>query len=510
MKRVMIIMVFIGLLLGCNGQASRPDAKLADKTLSITRWSDRTELFMEYPPLVAGEKARFAVHFTNLQNFKAVPAGQVTVELRQDDKVKASFVTPGPSRPGIFGVDVAPSAPGAYSMTVRLNSGELNDSHDVGTVIVYSDAQHAAGQLPEASQEEMISFLKEQQWTLDFATGLVAERPLRDSLRVPAEVEPRSGGEVEITAPVSGRLAASRPVPAIGTAVSKGETLARLMPRTSAPSDRASLEAAAAEAQAELDLARRDRDRVERLLAVRAIPQKRLVEARAAETMASARLKAAQARLAQHEATRSADGDLSGDATFLLRAPMSGVVARSGATLGASVEEGQSLFTIVATDSVYAVAHVPEADALRMKNVSAAELEVPGTDETLPLRRLVSIGQVVDSVSRTLSVVYEFDNQKVQLAVGQSIFLRLFTSKAHAALTIAESAVIDDAGRPVVFVQRQGESFVRRPVRLGNQESGFVQILDGVKPGERVVTRGGYLIRLSTMSSQIPAHGHVH
>jgi len=59
-------------------------------------------------------------------------------------------------------------------------------------------------------------------------------------------------------------------------------------------------------------------------------------------------------------------------------------------------------------------------------------------------------------------------------------------------------------------VQAGGETFERRPLRLGIRAGGYVQILEGVQPGERVVHRGAYLVRLAAMSSQIPAHGHVH
>jgi multidrug efflux pump subunit AcrA (membrane-fusion protein) len=69
---------------------------------------------------------------------------------------------------------------------------------------------------------------------------------------------------------------------------------------------------------------------------------------------------------------------------------------------------------------------------------------------------------------------------------------------------------VDDGGRPVVFVQAAGETFLRRPVRLGIREGGYVQVLEGVSRGERVVARGAHLIRLAAMSGQVPAHGHVH
>jgi multidrug efflux pump subunit AcrA (membrane-fusion protein) len=75
---------------------------------------------------------------------------------------------------------------------------------------------------------------------------------------------------------------------------------------------------------------------------------------------------------------------------------------------------------------------------------------------------------------------------------------------------VPESALVDDGGRPVVFVQTGGESFERRPVTLGERQGGNVQITAGIASGERVVTRGAYLIRLASMSTQVPAHGHVH
>jgi multidrug efflux pump subunit AcrA (membrane-fusion protein) len=77
-------------------------------------------------------------------------------------------------------------------------------------------------------------------------------------------------------------------------------------------------------------------------------------------------------------------------------------------------------------------------------------------------------------------------------------------------LAVPESAIVDDAGRPVVFVQTAGESFLRRPVRIGIRDSGYVGILEGVIRGERVVTAGAYQIRLAALSPQVPAHGHVH
>ena len=72
------------------------------------------------------------------------------------------------------------------------------------------------------------------------------------------------------------------------------------------------------------------------------------------------------------------------------------------------------------------------------------------------------------------------------------------------------AAVVDDAGRPIVFVQREGETFERRAGHARTASGDLVQITEGVKPGERVVTKGAYLVRLASLSTSVPAHGHVH
>ena len=70
--------------------------------------------------------------------------------------------------------------------------------------------------------------------------------------------------------------------------------------------------------------------------------------------------------------------------------------------------------------------------------------------------------------------------------------------------------IVDDGGRPIVFVQREGETFERRPVTLGARDGGVVQVLDGVKRGERVVTTGAHSRSPRVAVDTGAAHGHVH
>ena len=512
MSKGMMILTFLILLAGCSQppqeSATAPSAP-APQNAAVTHWTEKSELFMEYPPLVSGTTGRFAVHLTNLRTFKPVAEGRVTVQLQSDESRVQTFSTEAPSRPGIFGVDVQPENPGNYLMTVTLTSAGLSDSHELGTVAVYRNQQEVLQQNDQPT-EERISFLKEQQWFMDFGTELAAEREMRESIRVPAEVRPRSGGEAEVIAPITGRLAGTPTIPAIGSLVSQGQPLASVIPHTPSPADLPALEFALAEANTGLEYARRDRERAQRLVAAGAVPSKRLAEAQHVETVAIARVKAATERLAQYENTRRSDGALPNDSLFTLRSPISGVIANVNAIPGSNVNQDDRLFRIVALDRVYVAGYVPEAEVHRLRQLTGAEIEMTGAERPLSAVRLVSVSGLIDPQTRTASVLYEVPNDERRLFVGNTVSMRLFLSGRLKAVAVPADAVIDDGGRPVIFVQAEGESFVRKPVKVGVRESNYVQITDGLRAGERVVTRGAYLIRLSALSTQIPAHGHVH
>ena len=515
-----VVIATIALLgVGCGGVGAENDA-FGDgtdegelrPTVVETRWTALSELFVEFPTLVVDETSRFAIHFTDLETFQPLRAGQATVRLTSVTSGDVrEFAVETPGRPGIFGVDVSPERAGAYRLELSVDAPGLHDRHDLGDVRVWAEVDAIASTAPvDLPASDAISFLKEQQWVLDFATAAAPLQEVASSLLIAAEIEPRTGGQVDVATPVDGRVADTLIPHAIGSRVRRGETLAEVIPHSGHGEDRPALELAVAEANNALELARADGARVERLVEAGALPARRRLETRVAIRTANARVTAAEAHLAQLDATRTGEGDGAENVRFALRSPIGGVVAESEVTPGASVEAGTRLFQIVALDRVHVVGAVPEAELARLDDLAGAELQVPGFDRAVAIDRLVAVGRVLDPRARTVPITYELDDPDPRLAIGQAVSLRLFTSQAVAAVTVPESAVVDDGGQPIIFVQVGGESFERRVVQLGNRESGSVQISGDIAAGERVVTRGAPLIRLAALSPQTPAHGHTH
>jgi len=494
----------------CSRSAPAPTAAEEEPAaLSVTRWTGKTELFAEYPPLIVGEVSRFAIHLTRLDTFRPLTDGNVEVHLLGGSGQPEIFRVERPSRPGIFGVDVKPARAGTRELVIVLRSSGVGDEHRIGAVDVHANAEAARVAAPDGGdQAPGISFLKEQQWSLDFGTAVVSEQAVRESIRVPARVDARPGGAADVTAPIDGRLTRALDLP-LGARVARGQELARLLPPPAVPGDLPQLQRARAEAQTTLALATRDRERAERLTKAGAAPEKRLDEARSAEEQAKARVEAAEASLAQYNAAR-VSGTPDADGLFVIRAPVGGVIAQRNAVTGANVAAGMILFRVVDASQVHVVGQVPEADAAKARTVSAAEIEIPGRQDRVPAGRLASVGRVLDPQSRTLPITFAFDNRTLSLPVGQSVFLHLLMETLAPRPVVPAAAVVDDAGRPIVFVQREGETFERRAVTLGPRTGDLVQIVEGVQAGDRVVTKGAYLVRLASLSTSVPAHGHVH
>ncbi|MEW5771114.1 MAG: efflux RND transporter periplasmic adaptor subunit [Pseudomonadota bacterium] len=471
----------------------------------LTHFTDRTELFVEFPPLVVGEKSAFAAHLTHLSSFRAVSAGRVTVRLSGGGQPDESFTVETPTQPGIFRPEAVPKHAGERALAIEVVTPEFRVTHELGPVTVHPDREAAEAAAP-AHEEEGIGFTKEQQWKVDFATAEVVERPIRGAVAATGVVRARPDGEALLTAPAAGQVQPAGAFPRLGQAVRKGQLLGYLVPRLGGETDLASLRAAADKARIEHELARQELARMEVLFKDEAVPEKRLQAARAAEATAGAELAAARQRLGQYG---GAGGGIP------LRAPVSGTLADVRVSPGAFAQEGALLFHIADRKTLWLELRVPESEAARLRDVNGAVFRVPGSDAGIEIvagrnGKLVAVGGAVDATTRTLPVVFEFSAPDAQLPIGMAVQAQVFAGGTRAAVAIPASGVLDEGGMSVVFVMIGGESFERRTVRLGARDGDWVEVLDGLTPGSRVVSRGAYLVKLAATGTAQIGHGHAH
>ncbi len=184
-------------------------------------------------------------------------------------------------------------------------------------------------------------------------------------------------------------------------------------------------------------------------------------------------------------------------------APASGYVTERNAFPKQHVTSDTVLYVLADLSSVWVVADVFEYEAADVRLGQAAML----TLDSLPGRtfhgRVSYILPSVDATSRTLKARIAFDNPGEQLKPDMYGQVEIHTGGARR-LMVPESAVLDSGDRQVVFVDRGSGNLEPNPVRVGEHVGGRVEILEGLKAGERIVTSGNFLL---DSESQLQAAG---
>ena len=198
----------------------------------VTQWNGSTELFLEYPQVVAGEQTgNWAVHLTDLEDFNPIRSGTLTVKFVSDQVTAETFQVDTPLRDGIFLLDPVVRQPGLYRVELELTSPQVNSRHTLAQVHVYSSVEEALT-AQTVEDEDGIGFLKEQQWVIPFAVHPLEEHEVQRTVTGPAEVVPPDGALVEVSALVDGIAPAdeNRDAPSVGERVREGQILVVLAP----------------------------------------------------------------------------------------------------------------------------------------------------------------------------------------------------------------------------------------------------------------------------------------
>ena len=407
-----------------------------------------------------------------------------------------------------------------------------------------------AAQGSEENAADAIPFLKEQQWRVGLITAPAAERELVERLVVPGKVIVPSGAGAIVSSPVTGKAVPpeGQGFPRVGDKVEQGQVLALVEPSVAGveavqlvanQAQLQSLDADLAVKQLEIETkvrtaelaltrAQDTLERRRRLTEDGITAGKDLLTAEHEVRLTQAELDGyrqvlqpyvdARERLAKVLGSLTASGDVGdqrGDMRVTLRSPISGTIVEASVTSGELIDNSRKLFHVVNLDTLWIEANVSEYDLSRVQQAPGASYRLAAyPDRIVPILsgsgRLIDVGALVDPDTRTVPIRYEVPNPDGTLRVGMFADLLVETNRQQTALAVPKDAVADEGGETVVYLQRGGETFERRRVEVGIRDADQVEIRNGLVAGDRVAVKGAYNIRLSTLSSAIPAHGHAH
>ncbi|PZR12178.1 MAG: efflux RND transporter periplasmic adaptor subunit [Flavobacterium psychrophilum] len=495
LRKITALLLLFVAATGCNynnsGKAEGSELEPSAHTL----YTDKSELFVEFKPLIVGEASKFAAHFTLLgEEFKPLTEGTVTVSLVMGDKgIRNSAASP--SSPGIYRLSLQPKIAGKGTLIFEIKTRDFTDRIEIPDVTIYPNQEAALKAQPSESASGDISFLKEQAWKIQFANERATKQPFSDVIKTSGQIISAPGDEVVISAKADGIVTFSGNKAIIGNAVNQGSSLFLISGDNLAQGN---IDATVREARMSYHKLKADYERAEELAKDKIISQKEFQ---------TTKLLYENARNEYNTVSKnySAKGQN-------ITAPMSGFIKTVNVTDGQFVQAGTPLATVSKNKRLLLQANVSQKYFAKLASVTSANFSLPDgkTYDTASLNgRVVSYGKSASTGSPFIPITFEIDNI-VELISGSGVQIYLKSDAKSDALVIPYSSVMEEQSIFYVYVQTAGESFQKREITLGANDGKDVQILSGLSEGERVVTKGAYQIKLSSASGASPAHGHEH
>jgi membrane fusion protein (multidrug efflux system) len=309
-------------------------------------------------------------------------------------------------------------------------------------------------------------------------TDVAKVQPFEDKVGSIGTVAARSGHLALLSAPAPARIATV--YVSVGQKVSAGTALIAF--------EQTPFVSAAQSAEATLAAAQQAYDRARRLAEAGIVPRANAEQA--AKDLAQARAAAVTARrLAQ---------------LAVVRAPISGVVTRLNASIGASADVNQPLVEVADLSALDIVFNVSPSDAAHIAPGAAVTLSAGETasGEALGVGRVMSVSGTVDSSTRSVEVRAQAPPSTRALRIGETIFGQISLGVKARAIVVPVAALVPLGDGFQVFVVNQANIALARKVTVGRRTDTIVEITSGLAGGERVVTEGAYGVQDSVKVTQ--------
>ncbi len=182
---------------------------------------------------------------------------------------------------------------------------------------------------------------------------------------------------------------------------------------------------------------------------------------------------------------------------FEMRSPLTGTVVERTVTPGQSVggDPGQVLFTVADLDVLQVVADVYERDLGLVHGGQVATVTVEAYPGVIFPGAVAAIGDVVDPNTRTIKVRAWVNNEEHKLKPEMFARLNIDLGDGASFIAVPKEAVLEIDGKEYVYVVEGEDRYVKHEVKVGTASADLVRILEGLKPGERVVTKGAILLK---------------
>ena len=179
------------------------------------------------------------------------------------------------------------------------------------------------------------------------------------------------------------------------------------------------------------------------------------------------------------------------DATTNIVAKIDGKIIKKNVNVGQVVDPTEDIFTIAMLNEVWGVAQVPERQIGFLKEGDDLLIDVPAYESKFVEGKITYLGDIVDPVTRTVTIRTEIDNTHGLLKPDMLITMKVSGKKIEK-VGVPINAIVSIDDIPNIFVKTGEDRFLMRPVTLGIKNKDAVHIDDGLLEGEEVVIDGAF------------------
>ena len=324
------------------------------------------------------------------------------------------------------------------------------------------------------------------------ASEVIQPKAFRQVIKTSGEVQAAQGAESVVVANVAGVVSFQRAVTE-GMQIGKGATIMTISASKLQDGDPAE------RARIAYESAKADYDRASRLVESQIVSQKEFNAIK--EKYENARL--AYEALAKNQTKGG----------VAVAAPIGGYIKNLLVKEGDYVAVGQPLATVTQNNRLFLRADVSERYYKYLNGISSANFKTPYDNQVYELEalngKLLSVGKAAGSGSYYVPVTFSFDN-KGDIIPGSFVEIFLLSQQQENALVLPIEALTEEQGLYFVYLQNCEESYKKQEVKIGASNGVEVQILDGIHPGDKVVVKGAYHVKLASAGNALPAHSHEH
>jgi len=363
---------------------------------------------------------------------------------------------------------------------------EKKDGHDehgeVGSVKMNAEIQKQNGVVvTQAKKERMAGTIS--------ATGKVEANADRI-----AHVSPRISGKiVAVRASLGDRVAAGQVLATLDS-VELGEALNRYH-----------------QSKTKLALAQSSMDRIKGLVEKKIAARKDIFQAETDYKTAQTELHTDEERLSLYGITTS---DLQGEGhkkpLLPVRSPIGGIITEKHAIVGELSDPSKSLYTVADLSNVWVLVDINEKDLAKVRKGQTATVTVGAFPDLKLKGRITYIADLMNEASRTVKarVVVSNTARKLKPEMFATAELALAVD-APPVLAVPEEALQEMDGYKVLFVAENETEFAARQVQIGRAAGGLVEIISGLKEGERYAVKGAFILKSEIKKSEVKdEHGH--